>query len=311
MQQVVSENRVGASIADAISIRSTEEEREVAKVRAWLNLRVNRARGIWSETVTVSPLMAAEILRRNPSNRTVRRTLITQIKADLEAGRYVLNGETIILSEDGSLNDGQHRLMAVVESGVPMQTVMVFGAQRNSRLTVDQGTARTTADYLGMAGQEKEAKDIATVARFIWQWETYGMVRQNFGSGPRSVRAPTRTEVVGVANDHAREIARSLSALSSTGVRIGGSRAFLAFCHWLLAQRDLDGANYFIARLTQGGDMTADHPINMLRNRLIREGGMKVEDRLEAILRAWNHMRRGERPAKLQLMGRLPQQIAA
>lgn len=63
-------------------------------------------------------------------------------------GRWRLNGQTIILSLDGDLNDGQHRLWAVVLTGTPIRATVFFGAERDSRLTVDTNDQRTGASRL-------------------------------------------------------------------------------------------------------------------------------------------------------------------
>ena len=118
---------------------------------AWFYGVVERAQAcVLTERVMVGPDLAAELLRNNPDNRFVRNGNYSKLVDDLRAGRWTFNGESILISKEGLLNDGQHRCLAVVETNVPIDAMMTFGLERASRVTVDQGGAKSAGDFLAM-----------------------------------------------------------------------------------------------------------------------------------------------------------------
>lgn len=54
----------------------------------------------------------------------------------------------IIFDEDGKLIDGQHRLIAVIDSGLPQYFAVVTGYPCNSEVTLDNGQVRSRAQVL-------------------------------------------------------------------------------------------------------------------------------------------------------------------
>lgn len=261
-------------------------------------------REVFSEIATITPSIAEVLLKGNPDNRNVKRTRLREIRADLENGNWVFNGESIIVSKDGLLNDGQHRLIAVRDSGVSMKTMIVFGVARSSRLTLDQGTARTSADYLGMQGKNEEAAVVAAVSRMIWQYENHGSLMTG---GPNKTRRfyPTKAEILGLASDREVSIKLSICAIGKSS-RLVGSQSFVAFCHWILSRIDDAAAQVFFDRLIDGVGLSPDSPIYILRQRFINEPRMRPNARLEAVIRGWNATRKRAQISKIQIMGTIP-----
>ena len=140
-----------------------------------LDALLNRgANEVFTVTINVTPDIAAYFLERNADNRPVRwRGVQRSVEAYANAmlrSEWMLNGEPIIVSREGLLNDGQHRLHAVVASGmiVPMQ--ITFGVDRDSRHTVDQGASRTPGNILAMHG-EKNTNQLGHGLQFVWCYD--------------------------------------------------------------------------------------------------------------------------------------------
>src|SRR5688572_16689807 len=84
---------------------------EAERVRGWFNERIERCKHTpVSEVVTVSPALAILLLDRNSGNRRISDVNLDRIKRDIMASRFAFNGEAIVVSKDGRLIDGQHRL---------------------------------------------------------------------------------------------------------------------------------------------------------------------------------------------------------
>ena len=106
---------------------------------AWLDRNVARARatGKFCEFFLITPAIAKVLLANNNKNRTLVISGVRKWAEALKSGDWEDNGETIKVADTGELNDGQHRLTAVVETGIPLATFVAFGLSRESRKTVD------------------------------------------------------------------------------------------------------------------------------------------------------------------------------
>ena len=101
---------------------------------------------------TITPQLAKDILANNRSNRSVNATIVAHYADAISRGQWELNGEALKIAHDGRLLDGQHRLMAVIKSGIPIQTLVIRGLSSEVFDTLDQGRARTGGDLLSSMG---------------------------------------------------------------------------------------------------------------------------------------------------------------
>jgi hypothetical protein len=99
--------------------------------------------------VLVTPEMAREMLQKNVNNRSIRVARVMMYANDMKAGKWRDNPQPIMISESGTITDGQHRLHAVIESGCTVNTAIVYGVPINIRPVVDQGVSRKPGDVLG------------------------------------------------------------------------------------------------------------------------------------------------------------------
>lgn len=102
--------------------------------------------------MTITPQMAGQMLEKNIANRKVNQANVNRIAADMATGNYKVNGETIKISPNGEILDGQHRLLACVKSGMPFQTYVVYDVERETVGTIDMGKGRSVADSLNVMG---------------------------------------------------------------------------------------------------------------------------------------------------------------
>ena len=110
---------------------------------------------------TITPQKAAEYLRKNTDNyRKLSLTTVGKYAAEIKAGRWQLNGEPIVVGENGILKDGQHRLAAIAKAGVPVQMVIVRGVD-DSVTVYDLGKNRTTEQIVTASGYEVNATIMA------------------------------------------------------------------------------------------------------------------------------------------------------
>lgn len=103
----------------------------------------------------VSPESAKQLLQQNISNRSVNHELVNRYARDMQLGAWKLTHQGILLGYEGAVIDGQHRLMAILKSGIGQWILITRDNQYHSALDVpvDVGAKRTTAFVLGAKPQ--------------------------------------------------------------------------------------------------------------------------------------------------------------
>lgn len=129
--------------------------------------------------VYVTPEIAARWLDKNTRNRKAAAAVVRKYAEDMRAGRWVLTGAPIQFSGD-LLLDGQHRLMAVVQSGATIPFFVVRNLEAGAQHYMDIGKKRTISDQLTLDGV-KNASIVAAAARLSFLWHN-GLVGKA-GSG--------------------------------------------------------------------------------------------------------------------------------
>lgn len=286
-----------ATIKKAGFIQSVNSPQKDAAV--WLENAINKSKvAIVTEIVELTPALAQVLLDRNSGNRNVSQNVVDNYARDMMNNAWAFNGEPIIVSDTGKLNDGQHRCEAVISSGVSIPAVIVIGPARESRLTVDQGKIRTAGDYLAMEGHT-DAVALAAAANYIWQHLNHGFL------SPSMHFRPTKSELIAFVDAHPN-IRESISVAQQKGVDAIGGRAIATFAHWTFSRvcGNRTDADVFMDALVKGSNLVARSPILYARNRLMAERGrLKANDKAELIIRAWNASRRGDKVASLPVKG--------
>ena len=214
------------------------------------------------ELVTVE-LAILWLEKYNTHNRTVSGKRVSEYANDMKAGRWHFNGESIQFDWNGIMLNGQHRLRAIVESGCPQKFVIVRGLNPAVQLTMDQGTRRSPADQLLVAGLPMSKTSAAAIRVYVrWQSERL------FGDNRRV--AITTSEVVEWAQCHPIEL--DLLHQIEGGVRSVPCQPSIALGISLkLHELDYDAAEQFMATVCKGaGD--AESPV-LAASQSAQQGG--------------------------------------
>ena len=126
---------------------------------------------------TITPTMAEKYLEKNhQGNRHLRVTHVGNLAAAMSRGEWIPNHQGISFDVLGNLNDGQHRLRAIIQYGHPIQMNVTRDVPVDSFKTVDIGIKRSVADVLG--GSVRKNAIGAFLSRIL-----YG----NFGATPTGI----------------------------------------------------------------------------------------------------------------------------
>jgi len=76
--------------------------------------------------VTITPELARELLSRSGQpSRALSQAHIERLAAALRSGEWKYNGDTIKISENHEVLDGQHRLWAIVKANRAIETTIL------------------------------------------------------------------------------------------------------------------------------------------------------------------------------------------
>lgn len=123
--------------------------------------------GLTAAVELITPAQAQKWLDdHNPENRPLNRHTVEEIADSILKDEWALNGQTISFDTDGNLQNGQHRLAAVVRSETPVEVLVVRGVAPEARPTVDVGRKRTVADEFAIRG-ENDPKTAASILMMV------------------------------------------------------------------------------------------------------------------------------------------------
>ena len=75
----------------------------------------------------ITPSEAAVYLKNNAMHRKIKQKKVDAYMKEMQDGQWKLNGKALIFDSNGRLLNGQHRLSAVIQSNVPLTTVVIRG----------------------------------------------------------------------------------------------------------------------------------------------------------------------------------------
>ena len=122
----------------------------------------------YAQMVLVTPEIAEHWLKHNDGNRKLRPAMVKALAKAMREGRFVINGDTAKISRKGKMMDAQHRMAAIVETGIPQWILFVYNIDEDAMGTIDQGANRTVADILAIRGVDVvNVNVIAGAARLL------------------------------------------------------------------------------------------------------------------------------------------------
>lgn len=128
-----------------------------------------------TSSIKVTPDIAKAWLDTcNKRNRKVSRQHVNKLASEMLAGRWSMNGETIVFDEDMTLIDGQHRLNAVVQSGVSVEMLVVSGIGDPRAFTTTgslmlRRNANQVAQMMGLSSPN--VNNVVAATRIIMAWD--------------------------------------------------------------------------------------------------------------------------------------------
>lgn len=128
--------------------------------------------GFTTTRILISPTVAKRILDDTKiRNRRINPVRVKYFVMLMKSGQFLCTHQGIALDIDGNIVDGQHRLMAVVESKCSVYMMVSKGVPFDTIPVVDCGQPRTLSHRLTLAGVDFGKSEVA-IARIL----EYGIV---------------------------------------------------------------------------------------------------------------------------------------
>jgi len=119
-----------------------------AATRFWASPAPKENSNMTNEHVLVTPTMAAEFLKRNRGNRPISRRRVKAFAKLISSGAFGHTHQGMALDEVGDLLDGQHRLAAILETGISVWMVVARNVPRATFTQIDAGGTRSGGQTL-------------------------------------------------------------------------------------------------------------------------------------------------------------------
>ena len=249
---------------------------------------------IVAEVVTITPQEATNWLRCNEHNRPVRKGHVNFLANEIKNGNWQVNGQAIVIADNEQVLDGQHRLLAIIEAGQPIKSLVVYGITPEAFSTIDTGAVRSSADALYLHFHDHPigiVKAVATAVPWLKQLER-GALRTGGSS------RVSNTQVIVYAQDHPSLFERAARLQSfpkdNRPLSLGVGTALYEY----LGRRDEDKADDFFEKLYTGENIERTDVEFVLRaafqkdyQRITSKLPMHIKVRM--VIKGWNWRRRG------------------
>jgi hypothetical protein len=259
---------------------------------------------ITAEVHYVTPADAAEWLSHNQRNRRINKKLVSRLARAMTEDRWRLTGEAIKFDKQGKLLDGQHRLLAIQQSAVAVEMMIIRGLESETQDVMDTGKVRGAGDVISIHGVgQGNYSAIAAAARVLIAYRE-GVLPMGPGQIPvendQVLKCVLDHPIIGDLQPQAMRINRA------TSIPPAALLASMVIIHE--SDPEDDHTSHFFNRLESGAELPANSPILLLRNRFIvakqQRERLSAYMTMSAVMRMYVAYRDGDSPAKLPLIGR-------
>ena len=226
----------------------------------------------WEGTVVtktmLTPEMAQKIIRKmqdqQSPQRKARVRVVDAYARNMQKSKWFFTGDALRWDDHGNFIDGQHRCLAVIQSGVSIPVLLIRGLSRDVMAVIDVGPRRSFDDYLKIQGVHHYALSAAITTK-VWFWLN--------GHFPSNGALPSLSNVEKemLFWRFEAEISRSAEFIGRLSkIRYHVTPAIAGFLHFAVSTfGKIESVEFFLSRLVSGDDLGKASPILRLRNKLI------------------------------------------
>lgn len=131
----------------------------------------------YSELIVVDPIMAQALINSMAWNRRLSAVSTEAYGRDIKTGHWIQTHESLAVDVVGQFYDGQHRVIAVMQTGKEECFYVTFNVPVEAAFVTDSGRKRSTADKLRYISNNKADTKLAAVARSMMRGNSNSKVK--------------------------------------------------------------------------------------------------------------------------------------
>ena len=233
----------------------------------------NKNRWGWTMKTTITPEIAKRILEKNTINRPMNKSNVAFLVSEICRNNFIYNGEPIIISKDGFLLDGQHRLQACVESGRAIEALIVRDVEKEAMITIDTGRARTASDVFSLKNIDNATAVASACKNIISKFNTVRKLYDSEAATKAGKVKVSNTDVLKFYNknkDEMQELTRYSERLIKHGLNILTLSQVSAYIY-LFSYEDNSCAIDFFRELITDAKLRDGTAAKLLRTKLLND----------------------------------------
>lgn len=260
-----------------------------------------------TSTILITPQVAENFLKKNTMNRPPSADVVNEYARQMAAGLWFEEtGESIKVTAEGILIDGQQRLMAIIKSGVALR-FLITEVTEDAFKYIDTGKKRTAADLFASSGVNNYTHIAAGLKRYTmlkrgmsigYSQSPAGLIKAKISNSELFSLYCSQPDVYQGAHHNASSWYGKSGRLMQKSEIIG---YYLFF-----RDIDIDDSFRFLDMLFVMNNVPHDSPIILLRSRLSEDRvntRFKISGQVKTMLmlRTWNYYRKNETVKTLQI----------
>lgn len=220
--------------------------------------------------VTIGPSLAMELLEHNKINRPLSDAHVKRIAGQIIRGKWKFNGDTIKVSSNGNVVDGQHRLWAVITADKEIETVLITGIDEEAFATIDTlKKARNGGDVIALLGVDKYRNQTSTALTWLIRYQ-------------RKVLPEYKAPKHRIENSDIEQAYKDNPAIEAAVEKANKFRriinpAILGFIYYVVVNRNPELADRLLSTLENPASISINDPFFKFREYLLADHHQRKE----------------------------------
>lgn len=264
---------------------------------------VEKKKSVYSEMVEITPEYAQELLKNNKINRPISQRSVRHYAQQMVKGDWCSEtDESIKVSVNKMLLDGQHRLNAIVYGNKAVKMRVTYNLPDEIFHYIDQGKKRTAKDVLHIAGVPNSGA-IAGIIKAAIVMQTGALIDAS------AVQTQLSNEDIYQVYEKKPQYWQDVFGKTQRWYKAFHhvlTPSFLAAHFCTFGDLNIEAAEQFMEKLCTGIGLGANDPVRVLREYYLRQLDLKgkkanTTSYLSAVMiKGWNAYRQNKEVTQLK-----------
>ena len=121
-----------------------------------------------TKIITITPQLAKQFIEHSKQkNRHINQRAVLFYSNEMKLGKWLLTGQGISFDRKGNIIDGQHRLLAIIHSGVTIESLVITDCEGINFAVYDTHRARTATDVLSISDVKNSSIIASAIKTYV------------------------------------------------------------------------------------------------------------------------------------------------